>query len=338
LLKCRESRTTYTLSDGLSTRTVAPRATYSESPRATKATNDLKQRQRTQPGGKMASPSTGNTAATVPPLQRNINVHIPAELLEMILLAAGEDWHFVFSMVCRRWRDVLSSWRSRGKRCSKLRTPRAVGLHTFHLAVWSRDNGLPMTAFTYTAWYKVAAENGRLEVLQWLRAMESPWDLGTCAYAAHHGHLDVLQWVRANNCPWGEGTCAYAAENGHLAVLQWARANGCPWDENTCGFAAMNGHLAVLQWSRANGCPWDTATCAFAALNGHLAILQWARTNGCPWDTSTCAYAAMRGSLEVLKWARVNGCPWDEDTCDFAAAGGHLAVLQWARANGCPES
>jgi hypothetical protein len=45
--------------------------------------------------------------AIQPTLHRNINAHIPTELLEMILLAAGEDWHFVLSMVCRRWRDIV---------------------------------------------------------------------------------------------------------------------------------------------------------------------------------------------------------------------------------------
>ena len=168
--------------------------------------------------------ATEVAAAMQPPPCRHINVHIPAELLEMILLAAGEDWHFVFSMVCRRWRAVLSSWRSRGTRCSKLRTPYVVGLHTVQLAAWARDNGLPLTALT-------------------------------CAYAAKNGRLGVLQWARENGCPWDKWTCMYAAENGHLAVLQWARANGCPWNEGTCSSAALNGHLAVLQWARANGCP-----------------------------------------------------------------------------------
>jgi hypothetical protein len=44
------------------------------------------------------------------------------------------------------------------------------------------------------------------------------------------GHLEVLQWLRANECPWDEGTCRWAAKCGKLEVLQWARANGCPWD------------------------------------------------------------------------------------------------------------
>tara|TARA_B110000240_G_scaffold73037_1_gene83187 strand:- start:79 stop:267 length:189 start_codon:yes stop_codon:yes gene_type:complete len=45
--------------------------------------------------------------------------------------------------------------------------------------------------------------------------------------AAKYGHLEVLQWARANDCPWDEWTCAWAVKGGYLEVLQWARANGC---------------------------------------------------------------------------------------------------------------
>jgi hypothetical protein len=47
--------------------------------------------------------------------------------------------------------------------------------------------------------------------------------------AAKVGHLQVLQWARENDCPWDWLTCYHAAKGGHLAALQWARAHGCPW-------------------------------------------------------------------------------------------------------------
>ena len=45
---------------------------------------------------------------------------------------------------------------------------------------------------------------------------------------AEGGYLEVLQWARANDCPWDERTCAFAVEGGYLEVLHWACANGCP--------------------------------------------------------------------------------------------------------------
>ena len=104
---------------------------------------------------------------------------------------------------------------------------------------------------------RLAAEEGQLEILKWLRANDFRWDSRTCQWAAKCGHLEVLQWARANGCPWDEWTCTGAAEGGHLEVLQWARANGCPWNDNTCAFAAFGGHLVLLQWARANGARWD---------------------------------------------------------------------------------
>ena len=54
------------------------------------------------------------------------------------------------------------------------------------------------------------------------------------AIRSMQGHLQVLQWARANDCPWNVTTCSQAAGGGHLSVLLWARRNGCPWDRATC--------------------------------------------------------------------------------------------------------
>ena len=41
--------------------------------------------------------------------------------------------------------------------------------------------------------------------------------------AARHGDLNVLEWLRANDCPWDKETCEDAARNGHVNILEWAR-------------------------------------------------------------------------------------------------------------------
>ena len=169
----------------------------------------------------------------------------------------------------------------------------------------------------------------------------TPTDLW-CSVAAENGHLDVLKWLREENdppCPWSEMTCAYAAQNGHLESLKWLRSEGCPWDEWACKEAAANGDLESLKWLRSEGCPWDEWTCAYAARGGHLEVLKWLRKENdppCPWDEETCAYAADHGHLEVLKWLRKEGCPWDERTCEEAAVNGDLAMLRWLRKENDP--
>ncbi len=227
--------------------------------------------------------------------------------------------------------------------------------------VWT---GLPAAQLNKDKICETAALGGHLEVLQWAREEDCPWNERTCANAALGGHLEVLKWTLKKGCPWDlllaceraagggnlemlkwlkeEGypwdreTCANAAFGGHLEMLQWARKEGCPWNEWTCAKAALGGHLKVLKWARENDCPWSEWTCANAAFGGHLEMLQWARENGCPWNERTCARAALGGHLKVLKWARENDCPWSEWTCANAALGGRLEVLKWARENGCP--
>ena len=70
-------------------------------------------------------------------------------------------------------------------------------------------------------------------------------------YAARGGHLEVLQWAREHDCPWNDKTCHAAARGGHLAVLRWAREHNCPWDADECGLDAyIYGHHRVERWVR----------------------------------------------------------------------------------------
>ena len=75
--------------------------------------------------------------------------------------------------------------------------------------------------------------------------------------AAGNGHLEVLQWLRAQDppCPWNEWTCRSAAGNGHLEVLQWLRAQDppCPWDTWVWREAAEN----VVTWLKTQNLPDD---------------------------------------------------------------------------------
>ena len=162
------------------------------------------------------------------------------------------------------------------------------------------------------------AENGNLELLQFLRGKGCPWNARTCSYAALNGHFECLKYAHENGYPWNESTCSSAALNGHLECLKYLHENGCPWNEMTCICAAFGGHLECLKYARENGCPWNEMTCSFAALEGRLECLKYAHENGCPWDEKTCSEAALKGHFECLKYAHENGCPWDEETFNNA--------------------
>ncbi len=130
-----------------------------------------------------------------------------------------------------------------------------------------------------------------------------------CMLAAKNGHLEVLKYLRSAGCPWDKWVCNYAAKHGHLEVIKYAMSAGCPCDIWTCSYAAKHGHLEVLKYVRSSGYPCDVCVCIDAARNGHLEVLKYARKSGCPWDSRVCAYAARNGHLEILRWAVDNDCP-----------------------------
>ena len=53
-----------------------------------------------------------------------------------------------------------------------------------------------------------------------------------CAEMAQNGNLELLQFLHENGCPWDvRYLFLNAARNGHLECLKYAHENGCPWDE-----------------------------------------------------------------------------------------------------------
>ena len=80
-----------------------------------------------------------------------------------------------------------------------------------------------------------AVVGGQLAPLQWLHSL-GPCPYGDhepskplfCLMAARDGYLDVLEWLRSQGSPWEKGECLIAARrNGHTAVAEWIRAQPC---------------------------------------------------------------------------------------------------------------
>lgn len=82
---------------------------------------------------------------------------------------------------------------------------------------------------------------------------------------AAEGRLNVIQWARTNECPWDESVCLKAAESGHLDVIQWVMSHRGWWSARACTLAAKNRHVEVIRWAVANGHRWNRAECIEAA-------------------------------------------------------------------------
>ena len=93
----------------------------------------------------------------------------------------------------------------------------------------------------------------------------------TCANAAKGGHLEILQWARENDCPWDSSTCSYAASGGHLEDAEVGARERLPVGRgDVLGTRRRAATSRTLKWARENDCPWDEGTCAYAARGGHL--------------------------------------------------------------------
>jgi len=187
---------------------------------------------------------------------------------------------------------------------------------------------------TYT---NTAASKGSLVILQHLREVGCDWDIMTCfRLAAQNGHLNILKYLY-NRCHyWVDLTCCWAAEYGHLHILQYLRANGYRWHIRTCEYASKNGHIDVIKYLRKNGCILTTCSYLAAASNGHLETLRYLHENGCPLDEYACYNAVVNGHLQVLQYLHENGCPWNGDVYYCAVRCGRQDVLQYLQENECP--
>ncbi len=152
--------------------------------------------------------------------------------------------------------------------------------------------------------------------------------------AAENGHLAVLQWIKENNLSLpNQNGANWAARNGHLAVLQWMKENSLSLpNQDEANYAAYNGHLAVLQWMKENDLPLPHRDGAnWAAYNGRLAVLQWMKENYLSLSTQLGAnWAAQNGHLAVLQWMKENNLSLPDQTAEiWASANGHTAVVNW---------
>ncbi len=194
-----------------------------------------------------------------------------------------------------------------------------------------------------------------LQMLKWLRdplarrdtppdGSVCPWSTITCDIAAKNGHLDVLKWLRDPNtrpdgsiCPWTHSACDLAAINGHFEVFKWLWDPNTRADKSICGCSpkicvmmvehGRSGILPILKWMRAKGVfGFNLAKINDTAVqNGNVDVLKWINGEMCPWTPNACLLAATSGDKNVCKWLCDPGnhelckkrgrCGWVGDGC-----------------------
>lgn len=185
-----------------------------------------------------------------------------------------------------------------------------------------------------------AAEDGRLDVLQWMHPLCPKQTNDVCRAAAGNGHLEVLKWAVGEGYPVGDTTCCLAARRGQIRILEWLRLGGRRMGRTVWLEAVSGGHVDVLEWLLCCArVPMREVTfCMRAAKHGRLGALMWLRNHDFPWDIYVCIEAARLGHFDVLRWALENGAPVSDGhrnvTCVSPGEEGHLDLVRSLRKRG----
>ena len=198
-----------------------------------------------------------------------------------------------------------------------------------------------------------AAENGHVEVLEWMCAFGVPvrndeddgYRLGPDAVraAAEGGQLGVLQWLHERRSV----ACAiqHAARRGDMHILRWFKDEGI-FDQDgerrlhlddvlfdAFLSAVSSDRRDAVEWLREaypeQEATWDVSSLVMdaAAHAGNLVMMQSLVERGGALTAWTCHGAAKGNNVEVLTWLRDWGCHWDNETFRVAAEHGAVDAL-----------
>lgn len=197
---------------------------------------------------------------------------------------------------------------------------------------------------------EAAAKSGSVAVAEWLLEEEryAPCPR-MCSIAASEGRLQLLRWLRDRGCSWEDGVSVYslAARGGHEDVLEWLYqqdvVGGEVWDRDTVvRDAAWSGNFgllrALIEDHGACMAPWSGIAEGVATHAGCLPTLEWLHRNGhyVDFEGRVLLRAAARGDLGTMAWARsvqtgtMQRAPSWTQVCERAAAHGHVEVLEAA--------
>lgn len=213
---------------------------------------------------------------------------------------------------------------------------------------WAMDKG--MTSSKYYDLCMIAAYNGNLELLKWLREKNEPWDVLTCTHAILSEHIDVAKWALDNGCPqttmsfrhnrsmidikpYQYSVMCAAAYIGNIDLLQYLMNRGHGFTKWTVQCAIRNKHLNAFEWMVEQGCPAYDYSCQVAAKTGDLDLLKSIYRIVGKLNKDVAKAAAMSGNLEMLEYLKSEKCVMDDGTYLSAIKKNHIHVLDWAYQN-----
>jgi hypothetical protein len=95
-----------------------------------------------------------------------------------------------------------------------------------HIMEWGYENGYDFLSLQI---YRHAILLGRMDIIVWAFARNTPLPPNISIIAAQYGFLEMVKFSYNPSCM--DEICATAAENGYQSILRWAKENGAVFKE-----------------------------------------------------------------------------------------------------------
>lgn len=186
-------------------------------------------------------------------------------------------------------------------------TPRIRHRQDFNLLIQLIESGCRFGLDIYTP----AARAGNLEVLQWLKKNEYPFDKYLFSEAIQSCNILILEWLKENDCPFDEFMVDAAMRTQNINILKWVQVNHCKISSRAEYTSVETGNLRVIQWAK-EYCKIEKFPLAEAIFYCDVPTLKWIKQHGGEnFHPILFSRAVGRGDISVLEWLYEEQCPMD---------------------------
>lgn len=102
----------------------------------------------------------------------------------------------------------------------------------------------------------ILAKYGCIQLLHEARKRGYCWSLNAICLAAENGHLETVKWLRGNGC-WAPNVFRAAAKGGHLEIILWLLDEGYVLDFATQVEIAQGAYVKkrqnIIDWTQKRG-------------------------------------------------------------------------------------
>lgn len=204
--------------------------------------------------------------------------------------------------------------------------------------------------FGFDMYCKPAIENGRLEILEWLKSNDFLIEerfcrQNFCGYAIRSGRLDVLTWLHDEGFQIRSNAIEHAILTESIDIIQFCLDNGTGFDMNddAAKYAIKTGNIEIIRFCYNNDCDFIEGSMYDVEFSkpDSIEIVKFLRSIGHGWPRDIMESIVESDSLELIQYCHENGCPWSEyseggDYYSLLVHGFSLETLMYLVDNGCP--